>query len=303
MNNLLQICLFLTLAPSMAFFAPVTTARRTFARSMVKEEFSLSSPPSLDSKAGKADTAFGKRFGHLAGKPIKTVSESMKIFSEECGGPINALYRNYLTDLVATTHLSVVDARFVMDPVWALGFTTVTDVLLKNYPEKEFAEKMVSSLAKAVDLDYNAVKQDAGKISEWAQGKSAEDVAAALRGEGSSEISSIANAAKGDEFWLYTRFFGIGLIKIMEITGTEVTDDVMNKWVKEDMGKSSQKATADLDQWNGLNSKLTMMETLMKEIEIREKKKMAERLEDKAKAAIAKAEREKKVEEALKVED
>ena len=120
----------------------------------------------------------------------------------------------------------------------------------------------------------------------------------------------------------------------MEITGTEVTDDVMNKWVKEDMGKvrknlpsptvldlfpppnpnpnsnphptppqSSQKATADLDQWNGLNSKLTMMETLMKEIEIREKKKMAERLEDKAKAAIAKAEREKKVEEALKVED
>lgn len=270
---------------------------------MVKEDFSLASPPSLESKAGKADSAFAKRFGHLAGKPIKTVSQSMKIFSDSCGGPINALYRNYLTDLVATTHLSVVDARFVMDPIWALGFTTVTDVLLKNYPEKDFATRMVESLAKSVDLNYDTVVADASKASTWATGKTAEDVAAALRGEGDSDIAVLANKAKGDEFWLYTRFFGIGLIKIMELTNTEVSDDVMMKWVKDDLGKSPQKAQADLDQWNGLNSKLSMMETLMKEIEIREKKKLADRLEDRANAAIRKAEREKKVEEALKVEE
>jgi len=89
----------------------------------------------------------------------------------------------------------------------------------------------------------------------------------------------------------------------MEITGTEASDDVMSKWVKDDLGKGSQKAVQDLDQWNGLNAKLSMMETLMKEIEIREKKKMADRLEDKAAAAIAKAEREKKIDEAMKIED
>merc|ERR1719174_3514394 len=232
-----------------------------------------------------------------AGKPVPTVSDAMAVFTTELGGPINTLYRNYLSDLVATTHLSVVDARFKLDGIWCLGFTTVTDVLLRNYPEKDFGEKMVRALATSANLEYENVKGQADETKAWAEGKTAEDVAAALRGEGDSAISK---AAKADDYWLYTRFFGIGLIKLMEVTGTEATNDVMQKWVKEDLAKSSQKAEADLDQWNALNSKLVMMETLMKEIEIREKKKMADRLEEKAAAALKKQERDAEIEAAMK---
>jgi len=71
--------------------------------------------------------------------------------------------------------------------MWALGFITVTDVLLKNYPEKEFGVEMCEALAKAVDLDYSTLKADASKISDWAAGKSADDVSDAMRGEGGSE--------------------------------------------------------------------------------------------------------------------
>ena len=251
---------------------------------------------------GGADTPFAKRFAALKGVKVRTVGEAFADFTKILGSPINALYKNMMTDIVGVTHLTVVNARFVRDPVWSLGIVSALDLLLKNYPEKDMAEKIVSSLFQCVEMDKEQVYAEAAQLKAWATGKSVDDIAKALKGEaataeGDNILSNAAKAAKQDEYWMYSRFFGIGLLALMEATGqVEMNADdvypVMEDWMSNCLGKSHFTACSDSDTYFKIKNKLDMMETMMKEIEIREKKRMAQRLEDKAEAALRKAERD-----------
>jgi len=196
----------------------------------------------INYKPGEANTAFAKRYKHLVGAKIKTVGEAFADFTKELGYTVNPLYKNMVTDIVGTTHLIAVNARFQRDPIWSLGILTALDLLLKNYPEKDVGEKIVSSLFKSTGFDEKKIRAEADEIAKWAEGKTREEVEAALSGEGSSPVAKIANSIKGDEFWMYSRYFGIGLLKMMEIIGLEMDKDeaypIMESWMSEKLGRS-----------------------------------------------------------------
>ena len=197
----------------------------------------------LNYTPGQANTEFARRYGHLVGAKVKTVGEAFAEFTDELGFTVNALYKNMVTDIVGTTHLIIVNARFQRDPVWSLGLLTALELLLKNYPEQEVGGKIVSALFKCLDMDEAEVRAEADSLAAWAQGKTKEDVEAALSGaDTSSALGQLAARAKEDEYWMYSRYFGLGLLKVMETVGIDMDKDevypVMENWMSEKLGKS-----------------------------------------------------------------
>mmetsp|Transcript_27672 Transcript_27672/g.42909 ORF Transcript_27672/g.42909 Transcript_27672/m.42909 type:complete len:318 (-) Transcript_27672:424-1377(-) len=295
----------LTIAGSILAYASAFTIPGTPTRSFASTRlYGLYEGDTLDAalerelnyKPGQAKGALAQRFGNLAGRQVRTVGEAFSDFTKILGCSINSLYKNMVTDIVGSTHLIVVDARFKRDAIWSLGIVSALEILLKNYPEKDIAARIVSSLMECLGLNEAEVQAEARAMLEYVEGKTIDDITKELEtGEGDSPIAKIAAAAKADEFWMYSKFFGLGLVKIGEIVGMESNMDdgsaQMEKWMTA-LGKPTFTCMADSDQWFRSKAKLDMMETLMKEIEIREKKRMADRLEQKAEMAIKKAEEE-----------
>lgn len=304
-----QTCAILLAAASSEAFSPLSNNIRT--NVALREGLSVDLP-SVESQItyqpGKADTDFARKFGgdEYVNADIRTVGEAFAAFTELYGFQINALYKNMVTDIVGQVHLITVNARFVQDPVWSLGMLSTLELLLKNYPEQGMFERLTSCLFESCNLDEARIRADAESLKEWAEGKTKEDVEAALRDGGDGILGSLSTSIKGDEFWMYSKFFGIGLVKLMEMTGVEMDKDevypVMENWMSTQLGKSHLTACNDGDLFFRVKEKLDMMETMMKEIEIREKKRMAERLEQKAEAALRAAEREDKMEAEIEKE-
>lgn len=155
-----------------------------------------------------------------------------------------------VTDLVGTTHLIIVNARFRRDPVWCLGIVGALELLLKNYPEKDVAEKIVKALFNSVGMDEAEVRAEAKKVTDWvtAAGATKESIEAALSGQGQvgSPLAIVADAIKKDEYWMYSRYFGLGLVKIMEMVGIEMDKDevypIMEEWMGKKLGQSHMTA-------------------------------------------------------------
>lgn len=220
---------------------------------------------------------------------VPTVAETKQNFLTAYKRPIPSIYNTVLQELLVQQHLMRYKKFYKYDPVFALGFVTVFDQLMEGYQSDEDRETIFQAYIRALNEDPEQYRVDAQKLEEWARNQSSDSLVtfSSRGGEIEDKLKDIAERAGGKGSFSYSRFFAVGLFRLLELTNaTEPT--VLDKLCAA-LNINKRSVDRDLDVYRNLLSKLVQAKDLLKEYVDREKKKREERKESqKANEAITK---------------
>ncbi|CAJ1956482.1 unnamed protein product [Sphenostylis stenocarpa] len=218
-----------------------------------------------------------------------TVSETKLNFLKAYKRPIPSIYNTVLQELIVLQHFIRYKRSYRYDPVFALGFVTVYDKVMEGYPSDEDRDAIFQAYIKALKEDPQDYRIDARKLEEWARVQNASSLVEFSSKEGEVEgiLKDIAERAGGKGEFSYSRFFAVGLFRLLELANaTEPT--ILDKLCAA-LNINKRSVDRDLDVYRNLLSKLVQAKELLKEYVDREKKKRDERAEpQKANEAITK---------------
>lgn len=224
-----------------------------------------------------------------SGTDVPTVSETKLNFLNAYKRPIPSIYNTVLQELIVQQHLMRYKRTYCYDAVFALGFVTVYDQLMEGYPSDEDREAIFQAYIKALKEDPDQYRNDAKKLEEWARAQNASSLVNFSSREGEVEgiLKDIAERAGGKGSFSYSRFFAIGLFRLLELANA--TEPTILEQLCVALNINKRGVDRDLDVYRNLLSKLVQAKELLKEYVDREKKKMVERAESqKANEAITK---------------
>lgn len=212
-----------------------------------------------------------------------TVSDTKQAFYENFKKPIPAIYNTVIQELLVQQHLLRWNHTYQYDEVFALGFVSVFDQITEGLPGTGAADIFKAYMA-AMQEDPEQYRSDAKKMEELASKLSdSSDLAPSSEGnEVQILLGSIADRAKEEKF-LYTKFFAIGLFRLLELTGAK--DPKALETLVKRMNVKTESVNRDLTAYKGILSKLSAAKELMAELMAREKRKQEERNAEKASKA------------------
>ncbi|CAN8064791.1 unnamed protein product [Agarophyton chilense] len=258
----------------------------------------LNAPPVPSAPSNNSpDSSFATRFGDLRGRAIEPVAVAMERFNRSFARPIPIVYRSVINEMLTTTHLAVVCAMWRFDAVFAFGFDSIFSSFLRFYPDEAERETLYRASASALKLDIDFIKSSAASVSDWLDGKTEDDVFAALNAAPPSPtteavgpvIEALAYIRDSADFdWYYSRLFGIGLIQVMNAVGVELSAASAERWADK-IGLVQSKFTSEMGAYLSNMERLKQAEQIFAEATAREAKKTAERLAAKAEAAAKEA--------------
>ncbi|XWS54256.1 hypothetical protein CRYUN_Cryun10bG0075400 [Craigia yunnanensis] len=220
---------------------------------------------------------------------VPTVSETKSDFLKAYKRPIPSVYNTVLQELIVQQHLMRYKRTYRYDAVFGLGFVTVFDQLMEGYPSDEDRDAIFQAYIKALKEDPEQYRIDAQKLEEWARAQTSSSLVEFPSRDGEVEaiLKDIAERAGGKGSFSYSRFFAVGLFRLLELANaTEPT--VLEKFCAA-LNINKRSVDRDLDVYRNLLSKLVQAKELLKEYVDREKKKIEERSESqKANEAVKK---------------
>ncbi|CAK0783183.1 hypothetical protein CVIRNUC_006382 [Coccomyxa viridis] len=205
-----------------------------------------------------------------------TVADTKKKFYETFRKPVPGLYNNVIQELLVQQHIMRYNRKYRYDEVFALGFVSVFDQVLEGLPDGD-RENLFKAYLSSLDEDPSKYRQDAERLESLAKELSSpSDLKPATEGtELQKVLGGIAERAQGGTDFLYTKFFAIGLFRLLELTGGK--DPKALETLVSTMSVSGEAVNRDLMTYKGVLSKLSAAKDMMKEMLERERRKRAER--------------------------
>mmetsp|Transcript_12491 Transcript_12491/g.21328 ORF Transcript_12491/g.21328 Transcript_12491/m.21328 type:complete len:317 (-) Transcript_12491:125-1075(-) len=248
-----------------------------------------------------ANTEFAKKHNNLRNREVRPVSETLRDFFASYARPIPTVYSTLVNETITTTHLSVYHYAFHYDAVFAFGFRESFERFFGFFPDAQGKDRLFHCMVSALKLDEKKLMADYTAVKSWAApGRTLEEFYAVI--DGSSKDTScpqlndafrVARDCDKMEFHI-SRMFALGVMYLLEMTAGKATHAEADDVAKRMIGKSSFFIKDAMDQYRGGMEKLKAAEQLFAEIAARDKKKLAERLADKAKKAVEEAEKAEK---------
>lgn len=203
-----------------------------------------------------------------------TVADTKNKFYTNFPKPLPAVYNTVIQELLVQQHIIRYNVNYKYDEVFALGFVSVFDQVTDGVAES--ADAVFSAYIDALGEDAAKYRADAEKLASWAKGLSGAD---AIKPDASGDevqqlLAGIAERAKESKF-LYSKFFAIGLFRLLELTGAKEPQALGN--LVKAMNVRQEAVNRDLMTYKGVLSKLSAAKEMMREFIERERKKQAER--------------------------
>ncbi|KAK9862303.1 hypothetical protein WJX84_001196, partial [Apatococcus fuscideae] len=215
-----------------------------------------------------------------------TISDTKQKFYKQFKTPINPIYNTVIQELLVQQHLMRWNINYKYDAIFGLGFTSVFDQVLGGLPA-ETSKKLFMAYLNALDENADQYRQDTEQMTKWAAEKKGSPDQVTPKEDGDDFQKALAAVAEKGKMgsWHYTRFFAIGLFRLLELT--EAKDPkALNSLVKA-MNASPDAVNRDLMTYKGVLSKLNAAKEMMKEMVEREQRKNKEREAEKAEKAKA----------------